>query len=255
MGYTKIVQFGDTIEIYEYAKPLPDHRPIYKSPIRKKRDAKLRAERKLLNIVPERSKRSVARTKRNFFRMCHHNNLNASAINFLTITFIEDHSYLQATHHVQDFFKRIKEHYPQVPLRYISVPELTKKGRYHFHCLLYDLPSEISERERATRNFQRLFRQGYIDLGAVTYTSEGLAGYMAKYMAKALQDHKNEAIRGYTCSRNILKFTEAGSNKESFYSDIMFYTELELDNSSLHKETEYETIFLGRCLKSVYKNK
>lgn len=268
MGYTKIVQFGNVTEIYDYEKPLPerikDLRAVaYNLPkkiptdLERKRLADRKAEKKRkddisLRIngkveIQERSKRSIYRTKLNFFRLTHHNNVNSNSVNFLTITFIEDHSLKDASRHVAKFYERFKANYPEVPLRYISVPELTKKGRYHFHCLVYDLPPEISKRERKTRNLQRLFRQGYIDLGDTAYTSEGLAGYLAKYMAKAIRDHKNEAIRGYSCSRNIKKIYVAGDNSLSKYTDLV------VDPVDFKKDVEYETIFLGKCKKSTYK--
>jgi len=196
-----------------------------------------------------KTSRSIRRSKLNFFRLCHHNNVAASTIHFLTLTFASDQSYKEATRHVSKFLEKIKQNYPELPLSYISVPELTKKGRYHFHCLIYDLPTTISIRERETRNLQRLWRQGYLHIDIASYTSEGIAGYMAKYMAKYLTDHKHEATRAYNCSRNIKKIYCSGSNSLSIYTDLIINT------SSVEKEYTYDTIFLGTCVRKIYNQK
>jgi hypothetical protein len=245
MGYTKILRYGDTIEIYNYEKNIDNTRRKGVSNKTRARSKKIREHAKSRGTY-QKSKASILRSTHNFFRLCHHNNINARTIHFVTITFAYDLAYKTATRNVSEWFRRIKENYPEISLSYISVPELTKKGRYHFHLLVYDLPPETAERERETRNFQRLFQRGYIDISLASYTSKGLAGYMAKYMAKALYDFKNEAVRGYNCSRNIKKIYSAGGNSLSGYTDLIVPT----DGIADLEESEYNVPYLGRCIKT-----
>jgi len=140
--------------------------------------------------------------------------------------------------------ERIKKAYPQVPVSYISVSELTKRGRYHFHLLVYDLPPEETKRERETRNFQRLFERGYVDICFASSITTGIAGYMAKYMGKSLVDAKNEAERGYNCSRNIRKPTSKGSNTLNTYTDLIIPDDDIVDE----QKREYDVPYLGKCL-------
>jgi len=147
--------------------------------------------------------------------------------------------------------ERVKENFKIESIAYISVSEITKAGRYHFHLLVYNLPTETAERERETRNLQRLFQRGYVDAVFATYKSEGIAGYMAKYMGKSLADAKNEATRGFTCSRNIKKITSAGGNSLSGYYDLIVPTD-DLRNT---QTAEYNVPYLGKCLyKKIIKN-
>jgi hypothetical protein len=247
MGYTKIVQYGDITEMYEYEKSLPPYKPRYISPIAKKRARDIRALKKSKGDK-SRTQRSMTRSRTNFFRLVHHNNIHADTVTFSTITFAHDITYKNATRSVSEFFKKFKIRYPEeISISYISVPELTANGRYHFHLLIYDLSPEISQRERKTRNLQRLFQRGYIDISPTTYITEGLAGYMGKYMAKALADEKNEAERGYTASRNIKKIYHAGSNSLAGYTNIILG-----DNPVPLLSTGYDVEFLGYCRKTVY---
>lgn len=260
MGYRKIVQYGDTTEIYDYENNLKkkqgiDHvkaqRLLFNERIddekqhlslNAKRQRAIRLQSKSKGTY-ERSQASINRSRRNFFRLCHHNNCNAQTIHFVTLTFAYDLSYKKALAHLKRFMERVQNFKSEISLSYISVPELTEEGRYHFHLLVYDLPPETAKLERKTRNFQRLFQRGYVDISVATHNSMGIAGYMAKYMAKALAHEKNEATRGYTCSRNIAKITSAGGNTLSHYSDMIIPTEDIVDT----EERSYDVPYLGLC--------
>lgn len=280
MGYKKIVQYGDTVEIYHYDKPI--HRkqppswikhnqlvegvkPLQSTSVKKKRAKKtLLSSRK--KGVYLRSDSSIRRSKINFFRLCHHNNHLADTIHFLTLTFPLDYelNYKKARRHVSDFMARLKKRNGGVPVRYISVPELTKEEQWHFHLLVYDLPSEISGRpisirrydkrkeqfefvqattERFTRTIQMLFQRGYVDIVPATYTSAGIAGYMAKYMAKALGDSRYEITRGYNCSRGIEKIRSAGGNSLSQFDEYL----IPVEGVAESMETVYSVPYLGNC--------
>lgn len=261
MGYKKIVQYGDTIELYEYEKELkrPDkgqshlkferllngqRNNDYPRPrnVIKDRKKLLRIQQKLAGTY-RRSERSIKRSKRAFFRLVHHNNCLATTIHFVTITFAYDLTPKEAARHVSRFMARITKAQPHLSLSYISVPELTKKGRLHFHLLVYGLPPEAQKTERATRNFQRQFQRGYIDIVSARDASPKIAGYMAKYMAKAIGDNRYKTERGYTCSRNIKTPTSYGSNSFDEYMDMIIPEDIVEKNPP----RIYDVPYLGAC--------
>jgi len=260
MGYVKIVQYGDITEVYEYQNDLRTKQGIDalkatrlsqsgKSDgskrivsVRQKRQKQLRIQL-LQKGWYERSKASIKRSRQAFLRLCHHNNCNAKSIHFLTLTFADEITVEKAQRNVKRFMERVAKVTTGAYPRYISVPEFTKKGRIHYHLLVYDLPPETAKKERATRNFQRQFRAGYVDLRLATYNSLGIAAYMAKYMAKALGNEQYTTIRGYTCSRNIKKITTAGSNLITHYSDLIVPTQ----NIAIEKTMQYNVPYMGTC--------
>lgn len=236
MGYIKVIQYADIVEIYEYEKTV--HPPRRKRPRRK-----IKAPYKRF-----RSSRSVVRSRNGFYRLCAHNNHLNEHISFLTLTFAEDQTYKQANRYASHFYTRIRNHFKELSLSYISVPEYTEKGRIHLHMLLYGLPPEEVKKERTTRNLQRQFRQGYLDIRYASYRSKGIAGYMAKYMGKALGSAGDEITRGYTCSRNCHKISAHGSNALDGYMDMI---DPKVD---LLEEKEYSVKYMGKCRKRVIKH-
>jgi len=248
MGYTKIVQYGNVTELYEYEKNKPDYKPRYVSALTKSRIKKAREYSKSKGVY-KRKNSSIKRSVQSFFRLCHHNNVLATTIHFFTLTLAYDYPKKTSDRYVARFMERVKKTYPQIPISYISVSEKTKKNRYHYHLLVYDLPSETTQHERETRNFQRLFERGYIDIRLATSVTTGIAGYMAKYMAKSFKDEKNEAIRGYNSSRNIKKIYCAGGNSLNQYTNMIIPT----DNVAQIDKSEYDVPYMGKCLHTIIK--
>jgi len=117
-----------------------------------------------------------------------------------------------------------------------------KKERLHYHLLVFNLPSETSQTERTTRNIQRFFHRGYIDIRLATYTSKGIAGYMAKYMSKSFSNSKTQTRRGYNTSRNIIKYYETASNS------LLDETYLPSHNETIDTQIiKYQVPYLGTC--------
>lgn len=248
MGYTKVVQYGDTTEIYQYEKNyINNKKGRYLSTIQKKRAKERRQSNK------HRSKYSIRRAKQKFYRLCHANNTaeKTDSIVFCTLTFNITLTIQECYKKIAQFFRRLKtklnESKGYKEISYIGVPERTKKGRWHFHLLIYNLPSEIVKKERYTRNLQRLYRAGYLHLDIAYDRSPKIASYMAKYMGKFLSSPDNERTKSYTCSRNIVKITDVGSNSLSEYLDMI------VDNDSLFSNNEYKVPYLGNCIKKIYK--
>lgn len=241
MGYFRIVEYGDIVETYEYQRDISKKPKKAVSQHARKRQKQRRELNKSQGLC-KRSQRSITRGKSAFFRLCHHNNCHSDTIHFVTLTFAHDCTIKEASRYVARFFQNVQTYHSEISLRYISVPELTKKGRWHFHLLVYDLPSTTAVNERKTRNFQRLFRRGYVDISLAGFNSVGLAGYMAKYMAKALVDSRYETLRGYRCSRNIKKGTSLGFNTVDEYTDMTVPKNVAVLDSGV-----YDVKYLGQC--------
>lgn len=237
MGYTRIVQYADINLVYTYSKSL--------NPNRKKHVQK----RKRDNSGKIRLRRNIQRARDSFYRLCHHNVASADTVTLATLTLPVDVSYSVFSRYVSDFFARLKKYvssFQNQEISYIGVPELTKKGRYHMHLLIFNLPPSKVTTERDTRNFQRLYGRGYSDFRLAHNRSPRLASYLAKYMAKTLGDSRHTARRAYNCSRNIKKITSYGSNTLDTYVD-------DIIDGSLIKTYNYETKYFGACKLSVYK--
>jgi len=254
MGYTRIVQYGEVTEVYEYEKTINSNRKD--GSVARSKALKRRKKLQSLGKAVYRSRASIRRSRTNFFRLCHHNIVNADSVHFLTLTFAYKCTYEEANRYQKQFFERLKKASGSVSLSYISVSELTKKEVYHFHILVFNLPTILAgERsknakytsERETRNLQVLFERGYVDIRPTSYKSKGIAGYMAKYMAKSFEDGTNGTRRGYTCSRNINKFTTYGSNSLDTFFDLI----LPDGDSCTIEKREYPVPYLGSCIKTI----
>jgi len=241
MGYVKVYQYGGVTEVYEYEKDLnTNKRKKHQSSLDKKRAKARRSNNQYI-----RTKRAISRAKKNFFRLVHVNNKNAKTVHFCTLTLATPASYVVATRFLSRFFTNLSNQNYAVEnteISYIGVPELTQKGAYHFHLLIYNLRPEVTKRERETRNIQRTcWQRGYLQIDLATYTTKGLAGYMAKYMAKYLGNPNNEARRAYNCSRNIEKVRSYGSKTlSSFFDDL-------IPDQHPERGAQFETPFLGVC--------
>lgn len=273
MGYTKVVQYGDITEIYTYERDRRNYKRKQLSPLigatnKERKQAtdnlfKWGLRKRKEKLPRYRTNRSMVRSRQAFFRFVHANVCASKTVHFLTLTFAYDITYKKATRALARFMERTKKASGTISPSYISVPELTKKNRFHFHILVFNLPPEVSgdsisirkynrrkgrwevesaTTERITRNLQRQFHYGYVDICPTTYHSEGIAGYMAKYMAKALADEKNEAWRGYNCSRNVAKVFSHGGNTLDREMDLMI-PDL-IDTSEV---TKYNTPYMGIC--------
>ena len=258
MGYTKIYQYGNITEIYQYKKDLKNRTNYQNQAIivhAKKYDIQNnkrnnQQKTKTFNrnsisrpvLIPFRTRRSIQRARKSFFRLCHANNCKAKTIHFLTLTLAVNTTYSNALRYISRFFNQLKNESKRYQeINYISVPEITKAGTYHFHLLIYNLPTELSSSERETRYLQRLWGRGYLDICLATSLTTGIAGYMAKYMAKYLASTTNEARRAYNCSRGIEKVTSHGSN--SLYQEL----ELFIPDKMAERVANFEVPFLGSC--------
>jgi len=238
--YTKIIQSGNQIEVYKYSKKLNVHRQ--KRNYRKnKRFKKTKNDSRPARQY--RSIKSIQRARSSFFRLVAANLETAELPAFITLTFAGNETDIRYAYQcLNKYTANLRKVYPR--LSYIVVPEWQKRGALHFHCLTWGTSGKDHETEHQTRNHQRLWARGYVDVRAAKNNNLAIAGYMAKYLVKALEDTRLSNQRAYSTSRNIKRPTAAGSNQLSEYMDVIMPDSKDL---KINKVKNYDTMWLGSC--------
>jgi len=243
MGYARVVQYADVVEYYEYDKEITPRRP----PPRKSLLERNRAKARRLLGVPK-SKFSVKRAKTQFFRICAEALYTRGRPLFLTLTFAQEFVSITSGYQaINELTKHIKSKMGET-IAYIAVPEWQKKGKLHFHLLVWGLSQKNYQNERSTRNLQRLYGKGFLDVRLAYDNSPKLASYFAKYFTKAYTDTRLGARKAYTTSRSIIKPRQVGSNTLTSYTDIILPQKL-----AITETVSYDTQYLGRCRLTKYK--
>jgi len=242
--YQKIIRSGSLVEIYTYEKDPPEYRPRKKSRYKN----------------PRRRKRNVSRARATFFRLVQANLGSGQRPAFLTLTMREIVPLRDGYRAFTRFIERWK--YSQSGISYIAVPEFQERGAVHFHCLVWGLSDEEIFRERSQRRIAKLWSHGFIDIR----TSDGspkLAGYLAKYMFKAMWDERLTGAKSYSASRSLVRPVSVKSKT------AVAYIQGEIDGDRINadgtisqgvdnrlvpeKEKEYNTEWMGKCNYKVYR--
>jgi len=111
------------------------------------------------------------------------------------------------------FTRRLRVKYPESSS--VFVPELSPRGRIHFHGLLFGVPSYWGDlrqggrvvsygSERTTRELAGLWREGFLD-ALQTDGSPKLASYIAKYLTKGSSEVLFNGMRMLRFSQNFSK--------------------------------------------------
>jgi len=250
MGYTKVIQSGDYIELYQYKKPRYDDISQHeRTPRRNSRKSLAYYMANPSKVF--RSDSSIKRGKAAFFRLVATNLQGDEKPGLITLTLTQEFCITLGYKFLREFFKRLKK-VKGDHIRYIAVPEWQPvSGFLHFHCLVWGLAEDDKvwqENERDRRNYQRLWLRGYADVCPGYDSSLALAGYMAKYMAESSDDKRLFNLRSYTTSGNIKRPLSAASNAMDDYLDMIIPTD-----AALQKIQSYETMWLGRCDYKQYK--
>lgn len=130
----------------------------------------------------------------------------------ITLTFSGDASDASfANDALREFQVRLRAKYPLAESLFI--PELSPKGRIHFHGLLFNVPLHLGDTrkgrriisygtERETRELAELWRCGYVD-AVKTNGSFRLAFYISKYITKGAGQVMFNAMRLLRCTRGM----------------------------------------------------
>lgn len=175
-------KYGKTVEILK----------TQKEPSKNRRISNTRSDR--LFVSPRRSD-SVRRTK----RICLRKLLSAIEVFgpplFITLTFEGSTSDIfRCSSYLSHFLRQLRIAFPLSQV--LFVPELSPRGRIHFHGLLFNVSQDWGDikkgkntisvgRERKERFFAKLWGYGFVDIKQ-TDGSPRLASYIAKYVAKGV---------------------------------------------------------------------
>jgi len=229
--YTKIIQSGNLLEIYEYEKePIPPK-------------AKRRKPRRSYG---RRVSRNSERARRSFFRLVRSNVGFGASPALLTLTMYDIVPIGDAWKCFTAFFARWNRKRKAERLRFIAVSEFQKRGAVHFHVLVWGLTDEEISSERDTRAIQAIWTYGFIDC-IKTDGNPKLAGYLAKYMSKAMQDQRLFGRKAFSASRGLVRPVSLNTKTQIAYAQELWGLKGEsVDNLVLTEET-YATLWLGRC--------
>jgi hypothetical protein len=231
IAYTKVVQSGDLIEVYDYEKaPSPKRFTVKK----KKR------------FRNRRLKRNAQRAKDNFRRVVR-TTLARGKPAFCTLTMVSVESVKTSYKCLSQFTTNLRRSFGN-DIAWVGVVEFQRRGAVHFHLLIWGLPDEAINDERYTRDIQTLWGRGWLDI----FTTDGspkIASYMAKYMYKSMQDDRLSAEKSYTASRNVLRPVLLNTPTTLAYFEAEYPEIRAVDNSLDFYEQErvYSTEWLGRC--------
>jgi len=228
VGYSKVIQSGNILEIYEYQKQLPERR---NKPKKDRVGGKKSATRRSDN---------ASRLKRHFIRLAGANLVGTECPLFFTFTMVEIVRIEIAYRIFTAFIQKLRRQYG-LHWRYIAVPEFQKRGAVHFHVLFWGLPEKIEIDERNTRTIQRLWARGFVDCFR-TDGSPKLVGYLTKYMSKAMFDQRLFGAKAYSASRNALRPLLFRLDEE--FDDVADYF-LPVSNSPL-QDRQFMTQWLGK---------
>ena len=90
-------------------------------------------------------------------------------------------------------------------IKYLCVPEFTKKGRIHYHVVLFNLPFVKN------KTLQSIWSNGFIKINKID-NCDNVGAYVSKYMTKDNEQMIEE--KSYFTSRNLEKPLEIVNEKE-----------------------------------------
>ena len=171
-----------------------------------------------------------------------------------TFTFAGDASDASyANDSLRDFQVRLRRKFPGA--QSLFIPELSPRGRIHFHGLLFNVPLHLGDSrqgkrrlqdgtERQTRTLATLWGEGFVDV-LQTDGSPALAGYLAKYLTKTGGEVMFSAMRLLRISHGFPKETIIRGE----HAEQLKYAFLEREPI---KEWETKHDFLGNMTKKTY---
>jgi len=193
--YEKSIFTGTTLEVYRYEKA--PRVATGGNPRGRKPDGGRSGDPTL------RRPDTMRRLRRGFLRLVQINLSTKGPPSFLTLTFAANADVGIGLRCFREFNAFAKKEFGD-SLSYIAVPEFQKRGAIHFHVLLWGLDPKYIKNERHTRYLQSIWARGYVDI-IPTDGSPKLAGYLAKYMQKAMHDERLIGRRAYYNSRNVVR--------------------------------------------------
>lgn len=273
MTYTKLIHTGDILELYQYEK-------TPSITVNRNKRKRITPEGGRPVIAPERRRDNIRRSRKRFIRLVRSNCDPATPPTLLTLTMFSIVDIKTASACLSRYTATLQR-VVGPGFKYIGVPEFQKRGAVHYHLLVWGLPDELvfnespyatwtrktfrqypavrrffawcitksfrPDQARGFRLLQNLWACGFVDI-MPTDGNGALAGYLAKYMQKAMHDGRLAGKRGFYASRNVLRPVLYKTATPLHLSKLIFgkSTELLTENS-------FSTEWLGECKYSRYK--
>jgi hypothetical protein len=235
-------KYGEIVEITEFEKtPAPKIRVSR----HRERDSLYR---------PRRSD-NIRRTRQICLRRVHAAIEELGNPLLATFTFAGDASDASyANDSLRDFQVRLRRRF--LGAHSLFIPELSKRGRIHFHGLLFNVPLHLGDtrkgrrrlqdgEERKTRTLAKLWGEGYVDV-LQTDGSGALAGYLTKYITKGAGEPMFNAMR-------LLRISHGFPKEIVIRGD---FAEILRDKYALKKpikEWSGDHMFLGKITRKTYR--
>lgn len=174
----------------------------------------------------------------------------------VTLTFSGDaDDAFYASDSLRGFQVRLRARFPDA--QSLFVPELSPRGRIHFHGLLFNVPLSLGDTrasgrvvsygtERKERTLAKLWGEGFVDAVA-TDGSPKLAHYISKYITKGA-DHVI-----FNGMRRLLRISHGFPREIVIDGEFAkFLSERYAAKYQPIDEWEGENIFLGKIIKKTY---
>lgn len=198
---TKIVQFGNYIQVYYY--PYQKHKNLENFDIdslSKKKSSDIVGkilEDKMLSKNIIRSRLQCQRIAK----------ANADVwTSFITLTYKDNFTDLKSAKNDLSFFiKNIKK--VKKDLKYIVIPEFQKRGAIHFHLLtnLSTQDNHIIKQQKDNAKFYdvKYWSKGFTSFENVQGDIKKVVGYISKYMTEDTCDNRLFGFRKFSASQNL----------------------------------------------------
>jgi len=161
-----------------------------------------------------------------------------------------------ASRSLRVFQVRVRDKYPNA--QSLFVPELSPKGRIHFHGLLFNVPMHLGDirkggrtisrgTERQTRELAAIWGEGYVD-AEQTDGSGKLAYYISKYLTKAGGEVMFNAM-------HMLRISQGFPKEVVFRGAFAEHLKELYSKRTPDKVWESDHLFLGKLVKRTYYDK
>lgn len=172
-----------------------------------------------------------------------------------TFTFAGDASDASyANDSLRDFQVRLRRRFPGAHTLFI--PELSRRGRIHFHGLLFNLPMHLGDTrtrgrrlqdgtERSTRTLAKIWGEGFVDV-VQTDGSPALANYVSKYLTKGGGEVMFSAMR-------LLRISHGFPKEIVIRGDFAEILRDKYSSQTPIKEWSTDHMFLGKMTRKTYR--
>lgn len=188
----KVIISGDNLEFYKYSEPIIITKKQRKNYKKRLRSDVLTSYLDSPSTYKPVSRSSFRRTRANISRLV---SANPDLTRFLTLTFENHVNDLKASSAIfKLFIMRLKYEVPN--LKYVAVPEFTKKGRIHYHLLTnFSMPNS---------RLRSIWGQGFVMINKISHV-KFVHLYIAKYISKDLFKVNYFGFQKVLYSRNLYR--------------------------------------------------